>query len=149
MVTSEPPGVQAALARESARRKERNFILVLRWFESLDPAETGRRKVCMTTAAETSTRFVSAASLGAPGPVDPARCSVAAIDALSGAAGEGFGMTSLALDVTSTRLGSDEIEVRVQTDKRSRSIVFASAEAWQRGQLVFSAQGLFSRRNAK
>ena len=103
----------------------------------------------MTTAAETSARFVSAASLGAPGAADPARCSAAAIEALSGVAGEGFGMTSLALDVASAKLGSGEIEIRAQTDKRSRSIVFASAEAWQGEQLVFSAQGLFSRREGK
>lgn len=105
----------------------------------------------MSTAAETSARIVPAASLLAPengpaGPADPARCSAAAIGALSGVAGPGFGMTSLSLDVGSAKLGGGEIEVRAQTDKRTRSIVFASAEAWQGQQLVFSAQGLFSRR---
>ena len=103
----------------------------------------------MSAAAETSARFVSGASLGAPGSGDPARCSGAAIEALSGVAGPGFGMTSLALDVASAKLGPGEIEVRAQVDKRTRSIVFASAEAWQGEQLVFSAQGLFSRRGEK
>jgi hypothetical protein len=108
----------------------------------------------MSTAAETSARIVSGASLAAPdlrapGPADPARCSAAAIEALSGVAGPGFGMTSLTLDVASARLGGGEIEVRALVDKRTRSIVFASAEAWQGAQLVFSAQGLFSRREGK
>ncbi len=101
----------------------------------------------MSTAAETSARFVSAASLGAPGPADPTGCSAMAIEALLDVAGEGFGMTSLALDVASAKLGGAEVEVRAQVDKRTRSIVFASAEAWQGEQLVFSAQGLFSRRS--
>lgn len=105
----------------------------------------------MTTAAETSARIVSGTSLlapgeGAHGPADPARCSAAAIEALSGAAGPGFGMTSLALDVTSAGLGPGDISIRAHTDKRTRSTVFVSAEAWQGQQLVFSAQGLFSRR---
>jgi hypothetical protein len=100
----------------------------------------------MSTAAETSARIVSGASLGAPESADPARCSAAAIEALSGVAGAGFGMTSLALDVSSAKLGGGEVEVRAHVDKRTRSIVFASAEAWQGEQLLFSAQGLFSRR---
>ena len=103
----------------------------------------------MSTAAETSARIVSGASLGAPGPADAGRCSAMAIEALSGAAGEGFGMTSLALDVASAKLGAGEITIRAHADKRTRSIVFASAEAWQGEQLVFSAQGLFCRREGK
>jgi acyl-coenzyme A thioesterase PaaI-like protein len=107
----------------------------------------------MSAAAETSARIVSAASLLGPGvgagSADPARCSAAAVEALSAVAGAWFGMTSLALDVASAKLGGGEIEVRAQTDKRTRSIVFASAEAWQGEQLVFSAQGLFSRREGK
>jgi hypothetical protein len=105
----------------------------------------------MSAASETSARIVSGASLltggsGAPGSADPTRCAAAAIEALSGVAGEGFGMTSLALDVTSAKLGGGEIEIRAHADKRTRSIAFVSAEAWQGQQLVFSAQGLFSRR---
>ena len=106
----------------------------------------------MSMGAETSARFVSAASLGAPGApgaADPSRCSAAAIEALSDAAGEGYGMTSLALDVASAKLGPGEVSIRAHADKRTRSIVFASAEAWQGEQLVFSAQGLFSRRSRK
>ena len=108
----------------------------------------------MSTAAETSARIVPAASLlapgeGSPGSADPARCSAAAIEALSGVAGAGFRMTSLALDVASAKLGGGEISIRTHADKRTRSIVFASAEAWQGEQLVFSAQGLFSRRDTK
>ena len=108
----------------------------------------------MSAAAETSARIVSAASLLAGGPgssgsADPAHCSAAAIEALSEVAGEGFGMTSLALDVASAKLGAGDISIRAYVDKRTRSIVFASAEAWQGQQLVFSAQGLFSRRTVK
>ena len=103
----------------------------------------------MNTATETSATIVSAASLGAPGPADPARCSLAAIEALSSVAGAGFGMTSLALDVASAKLGPGEIVIRAHADKRTRSIVFASAEAWQGEQLVFSAQGLFAKRETK
>jgi acyl-coenzyme A thioesterase PaaI-like protein len=103
----------------------------------------------MSTAAETSARIVSGASLGAPESADPARCSAAAIEALSCVAGEGFGMTSMALDVASAKLGPGDISIRAHTDKRTRSIVFASAEAWQGENLVFSAQGLFSRREGK
>jgi hypothetical protein len=58
-------------------------------------------------------------------------------------------MTSLALDLTSARLGPADISIRVHANKRTLSIVFASAEAWQGEQLVFSAQGLFARREAK
>jgi hypothetical protein len=106
----------------------------------------------MSAAAETSARIVSGASLlapgsGAPGSADPARCSAAAIEALSGVVRPGFGMTSLTLDVTSAKLGGGEIEIRAQVDRGTLSIVFASVEAWQGGQLVFSAQGLFSRRD--
>ena len=103
----------------------------------------------MSAAAETSARIVSAASLGSPGPADPVRCSAAAIEALLGTAGPGFGMTSLTLDTASANLGEEEISIRTRADKRTRSIVFASAEAWQAGQLVFTAQGLFSRREGK
>jgi acyl-coenzyme A thioesterase PaaI-like protein len=103
----------------------------------------------MSAASETSARIVSGASLGAPDSADPARCSAAAIEALSGAAGQGFGMTSLALDVTSAKLGSGDIGIRAHVDKRTRSIAFVSAEAWQGERLVFSAQGLFSRREGK
>jgi acyl-coenzyme A thioesterase PaaI-like protein len=103
----------------------------------------------MSAAAETSARIVSAASLGAPGPADPGRCSLAAIEALSGVAGAGFGMTSLALDVASHGLGDGHVSIRAHPDKRTRSIIFASAEAWQGEQLVFSAQGLFSARKEK
>lgn len=93
-------------------------------------------------------RSVAAAALGA-GPADPARCSIMAVEAMSQVAGAGFAMTSLSLDVASHRLGGGEISIRAQADKRTRSIVFASAEAWQGDRLVFSAQGLFSQDKAQ
>lgn len=98
----------------------------------------------MSAMAETSARIVSAANLGAPESADPARCSIAAIEALSHAAGPAFRITSLALDVASQRLAEGEVSIRSSVDKRTRSIVFVSAEAWQGKLLVFSAQGLFS-----
>jgi hypothetical protein len=108
----------------------------------------------MSATAETRARIVSAASLLVPGAdalgaADPACCSAAAIEALSGVAGPGSGMTSLTLDVASAKLGAGEISIRAQVDKRTWSIVFASAEAWQGEQLVFSAQALFSKREGK
>jgi hypothetical protein len=108
----------------------------------------------MSAAAETSARIVSAASLVAAGSGSPdaARCSAAAIEALSGvadAAGPGFSMTSLTLDVTSAKLGPGDISIHTHADKRTRSIVFASVEACQGEQLVFSAQGLFAKRETK
>jgi len=87
---------------------------------------------------------VQAATLGGPGAVDPVRCSQAAIDALSRAAGSGLRLTSLALEVTAQCLGHDEIAMRTKVDKRTRAIVFASMEARAGDTLVFSAQGLFS-----
>ena len=107
----------------------------------------------MSTAAETSATIVSAASLwrrvGFAG-IGRSHALLGGGDrGVVGVAGAGFGMTSLALDVASAKLGGGEIEVRAQVDKRTRSIVFASVEAWQGQQLVFSAQGLFSRREPK
>ncbi|MEQ1781311.1 MAG: hypothetical protein ABMA14_08125 [Hyphomonadaceae bacterium] len=64
---------------------------------------------------------------------------------LGEAAGEGMRMASLALDLTTNALGERPVEVTVRIDKRARSIVFASAEARAGDDLVFTAQGLFSR----
>ena len=92
-----------------------------------------------------SMKLIPAADLGGPGPPDAALCSGAAIAALGEAAGEGFRMTSLSLDVASHAIGAGMIEIAVKVDKRARSIVFASLEARIGAALVFSAQGLFSR----
>jgi hypothetical protein len=43
----------------------------------------------------------------------------------------------------------EEIEIRTMIDKRTRSIVFASIEAWIGPQLVFTAQALFAGLSAK
>ncbi len=58
-------------------------------------------------------------------------------------------MTSLALDVTSQELGRGDVDIRTRVDKRTKSIVFVSAEARIGERLVFSAQGLFSRRGPR
>lgn len=97
----------------------------------------------MSTAA-IETKKLSAASLGGPGAPDARLCAEAAIAILSATAGEGLRMTSLALDVASHAI-SGEVEVAVTVDKRTRSIVFVSAEARTGERLVFSAQALFSR----
>lgn len=88
---------------------------------------------------------ISAALLGGPAAPDATLCSAKVVELLSAAAGEGMRMASLALDVTSFALGEDQVSVTVRIDKRAKSIVFASAEARSGTQLVFSAQGLFSR----
>ena len=83
------------------------------------------------------------ADLGGPGKALFERCSDAAIAALVAAAGEGFRMTSLSLDVASHALGDAPVEITARADKRTMTIVFASVEARSEGRMVFSAQGLF------
>ena len=87
---------------------------------------------------------IPAAELGGPGSPEAASCSAAAIAMLGEAAGEGFRMTSLSLDVASHAIGEGMVEVATKVDKRARCIVFASLEARMGAALVFSAQGLFS-----
>ncbi len=87
---------------------------------------------------------VAPAALGGPGAPLAELCSAVAITALSGAAGPGFRMTSLALDVASIPIGDTTVELTARVDKRARSIVFVSVEARAAGRMVFSAQGLFS-----
>jgi hypothetical protein len=88
---------------------------------------------------------IPSAVLGGPAAPDPALCSAKAIALLAEAAGEDMRMASLALDLTSFALGDAEVSVSVRVDKRAKSIVFGSAEARSGDQLVFTAQGLFSR----
>lgn len=96
-------------------------------------------------AATSIKKTLNGAELGGPAAADPTLCSARVIALLSEAAGEGMRMASLALDVTTNVLGERSIEVMVRIDKRARSIVFASAEARAGDDLVFTAQGLFSR----
>ncbi len=88
---------------------------------------------------------LKSSQLGGPNAADPTLCSACVIGLLADAAGEGMRMASLALDLTSNGLGERLVEVTVRIDKRARSIVFASAEARVGDDLVFTAQGLFSR----
>ena len=88
---------------------------------------------------------LKSADLGGPDAADPTLCSTRVIALLAEVAGEGMRMASLALDVTTNALGERSVEVTVRVDKRARSIVFASAEARAGDDLVFTAQGLFSR----
>lgn len=98
----------------------------------------------MALAAST-TRILKNSELGGPAAADPKLCSAFVIALLGEAAGEGMRMASLALDLTTNALGERPVEVTVRIDKRARSIVFASAEARAGDDLVFTAQGLFSR----
>lgn len=88
---------------------------------------------------------IAPAELGGPGKAVFERCSEAAVAALAAAAGEGFRMTSLSLDVASHPLGEAEVVVAARVDKRTGMIVFVSVEARSEGRMVFSAQGLFCR----
>lgn len=92
-----------------------------------------------------TTKQVPAADLGGPGSPDPELCATVAIEALSDAAGGGFRLLSLSLDVASHAIGGGMVAVATQTDKRAKAIVFASVEARIGAAMVFSAQGLFSR----
>ena len=98
----------------------------------------------LSVTQSVSTRRLAPADLGGPGAPLADLCAAIAIAALRGAAGSGFRMTSLALDVASHPLGSADVEMAARVDKRARSIVFASVEARSGERLVFSAQGLFS-----
>ena len=93
----------------------------------------------------TDTLKMAAARVGGPGVPDAKLCAEVAIAILIEAAGDGLRLTSLALDVASHAVGDGEVAIALKVDKRTRSIVFVSAEARAGEQLVFSAQGLFSR----
>lgn len=88
---------------------------------------------------------VPAADLGGPCSPDPELCAMAAIAALRDAAGEGFRLTSLSLELASRAIGEGMVAVAIQTDKRTKAIVFVSVEARIGAAMVFSAQALFSR----
>ena len=90
-------------------------------------------------------KTLNSADLGGPAAADPTRCSAYVIASWGDAAGEGMRMASLALDVTGNALHERSVEVMIRIDKRARSIVFVSAEARAGDDLVFTAQGLFSR----
>lgn len=97
------------------------------------------------TQAETAIVSVAASQLGGPDAPAFALCASRAITILGDIAGEGMRMTSLSIDVTSHVLEEQNVEISVRTDKRAKSIVFASAEARAGDKLVFKAQGLFCR----
>lgn len=96
------------------------------------------------TDAESISLSLSAAQLGGPGAPDGPTCASHAITVLTEAAGADMRLSSLALDLTSQALGDGLIDIAVQVDKRTRSIVFVSIEARSAGRLVYAAQGLFS-----
>jgi len=99
----------------------------------------------MTDQTLATMKQVPAADLGGPGSPDPKLCATAAIEALSDAAGEGFRLTSLSLDVASHAIGEGMVAVVTQTNKRTKAIVFTSVDARMGAAMVFSAQGLFGR----
>lgn len=72
--------------------------------------------------------LIPAAELG-EGRADPVRCASVALKALGGAAGAGFALASLTLEMGPGE-ASGAIEVQVRVDKRTRAVVFATAEAW-------------------
>lgn len=96
-------------------------------------------------AADSLKRTLTSSDLGGPAAADPTLCSARVIALLGEIAGEGMRMTSLAMDVTTNALGARNVDVVLKLDKRAKSIVFASAEARAGDDLVFTAQGLFSR----
>ena len=96
-------------------------------------------------AGDSIKKTLTSSELGGPAAADPTLCSAYVIAVLGEAAGEAMRMASLALDITTNALGERPVEIAVCVDKRARSIVFASAEARAGEDLVFTAQGLFSR----
>jgi hypothetical protein len=97
----------------------------------------------MSEASVAKVKNIPSASLGGPGLADPHECSIAAIEALSGAVGVGMRLTSMQLEVSAKQVGQGAVAVRARVDKRTRSIAFASVEAVAGGEMVFRAQGLF------
>ena len=100
----------------------------------------------MNDAATADVTTVPAAALGGPGGPDAAKCSVVAIEALSRVAGLNMGVTQMQIDVSSLALGQREVAIHARIDKRTKSILFASADAQAGDQMVFRAQALFSTR---
>lgn len=83
--------------------------------------------------------------LGGLAAADPTLCSAKLITLFSSAAGEGMRLASLAMDITTNPLGDRDVDITIRIDKRTRVIAFASAEARAGNDLIFTAQGLFSR----
>lgn len=90
--------------------------------------------------------IVAGTDLGGPDGPDAARCSRAAIEALSRIVGQDMRLTQIQLDLSSHAIGEIEAAITARIDKRTRSIVFASVEARVDGELIFRAQALFSKR---
>lgn len=88
---------------------------------------------------------ISGQELGGPGKPDPARCSQAAIAALSRIAGRDMRLAQVQLDMASREIGEGGVAVIARIDKRTRSILFASVEGRANDELVFRAQALFSK----
>jgi hypothetical protein len=101
----------------------------------------------MSDASTAETKNIPTAIVGGPGRPDPARCSLAAIEALTAVAGSDMALTQIQLDVSSHAIGQRNVEVRAKVDKRTRSIVFASVEALSGEEMVFRAQALLSRKS--
>lgn len=99
----------------------------------------------MSDVSSVDVTTVAGADLGGPGRPEASRCSAAAIEALSRAAGTDLRLTQIQLDIASHPIGQNDVAISARIDKRTRSIVFASAEARAGGELVFRAQALFSR----
>lgn len=97
----------------------------------------------MSDASVAAPPSVPAEALGGPGQPSAVQCSAVAVWALEQVAGPGLRMTSLALEIMASVIGAGEVLLHTYTDKRARSILFASVEARAGDQLVFTAQGLF------
>lgn len=89
----------------------------------------------------------SVESLGGAGPPDPGKCAATASAWLQQAAGDHLAMTSVSLEFGRVVFrDSDELVVAVNADKKTRAVAFVSLVATVRGELAFSARGLFSPR---
>ncbi len=90
-------------------------------------------------------KTVAAAKLGGLGRGDPTLCSGVAIAALGEVVGAEFALGSLTIELGPAMMDGGEAELRVRIDKRTRSVAFATAEAWAGDQMVFAARGLFAK----
>jgi len=88
---------------------------------------------------------VPPSAVGAPGRIVFERCAEVAVAALRAAAGDGFRLASLSIDVASHAIGEADVEIAASVDKRTSAILFASVMAISAGHMVFSAQALFAR----
>ncbi|MBI1361465.1 MAG: hypothetical protein GC155_14400 [Alphaproteobacteria bacterium] len=88
---------------------------------------------------------VEAVALGAPGRLEPKRCSALAIRSLIDGASPGMKLDSFSLEMGSAVFAADHlVTLDVTVDKKTHAIAFVSLEARSADVLAFTARAVFS-----